>query len=795
MTISTTTRIVTHNGNGVTVNFTYPFKIDDAADLLVYLKSGSVFVLKSLGTDYSLTGVRNPGGGTVTFIVAPVSATGNVRFLRRTALNQLVDYITNDDFPAEIHEAALDKLTMAVQDYLGDSLTLDATADYWEAESKVIKNVADPVDPQDAVNKQYIEEHYTATAVTEFVQSGSGAVARTASSKMREILSVADFGASGNGISDATSALSSAVAAALAADAILYWPAGTYLTAANIPNFHVVRHYGPGVVKRGSDLFHVDPGAYDHNTLYVSPSGNNTNDGLSASQPFLTIQAAFDAMVGYGPPLNGSWAVQLAAGTYTTGVYIYGLRSRYPIVLKGPSVGGHPNVPTAIIDGGGLPANSVLVYFQNYMQITAQDVKLINVNASSVALEADYHCILSTNNVHITGGAYTGINVSGHTRLNLSGGIIDGPKYGVNIYGSSQGTVGYGGSAGANRPLIKNCIIAGVWFAGGYGHIDYCDLQNNARNVYLINNSRAHVMGCACSGASIADVVVEGASTWFNDTIVPNTFSSTRAFAHGGCFEQGADSYRFQYDKTTDRFKFGGNSVTTPVAKFEFQCSATTSGSSYNSNTLAVMDFSGTTNWFGLSGPGNSVTGLMWSAPSKPAQGAFYYSFSTDSFEIWGANQGHSWRLDATKFGPSQDNVRSLGDGSLRWSTVYAGTGTINTSDAREKQDIQEVLDAERRVATAIKASFGRYRFKDAVKVKGSKARWHFGVTAQAVRQAFKAEGLDARDYGMFCYDEWPEIAERRDDDGNVIKEYRPAGNRYGLRYDELFAFIIGATV
>ena len=136
---------------------------------------------------------------------------------------------------------------------------------------------------------------------------------------------------------------------------------------------------------------------------------------------------------------------------------------------------------------------------------------------------------------------------------------------------------------------------------------------------------------------------------------------------------------------------------------------------------------------------------------------------------------------------PDADNTRTLGDASFRWSVVYAGTGAINTSDEREKQDIAALDAAEKRVAVALKSLVKKFRFKDAVQAKGDDARIHVGVVAQEVMAAFQAEGLDPMRYALVCYDEWPAEV----DDHGV--ETRPAGNRYGVRYEELLAFVVAA--
>jgi hypothetical protein len=111
MTVSTLVNRVDYTATGITSVFAYPFRIFADADLKVY-KAG---VLKTLTTHYTVSGAGNVGGGNVTFVGGEVLPSGAIAIIRSIAQTQAVDYVANDFFPAETHEAALDKLTMLIQ--------------------------------------------------------------------------------------------------------------------------------------------------------------------------------------------------------------------------------------------------------------------------------------------------------------------------------------------------------------------------------------------------------------------------------------------------------------------------------------------------------------------------------------------------------------------------------------------------------------------------------------------------------------------------------------------------------
>jgi len=166
--------------------------------------------------------------------------------------------------------------------------------------------------------------------------------------------------------------------------------------------------------------------------------------------------------------------------------------------------------------------------------------------------------------------------------------------------------------------------------------------------------------------------------------------------------------------------------------------------------------------------------------------------------------------------GSARDNAIDLGRPDVRFDDIYATNGTIQTSDANEKQQIAALTDAEITAAKAISALFKTFKWNSAVEGKGDAARTHVGVIAQDVEAAMTAAGLDAGDYAFFTSNTWwetqTEVPAVEADEENDIEaqeaytrtdtydtaEEAPDGaterTRMGIRYPELLAFVGAAT-
>lgn len=145
------------------------------------------------------------------------------------------------------------------------------------------------------------------------------------------------------------------------------------------------------------------------------------------------------------------------------------------------------------------------------------------------------------------------------------------------------------------------------------------------------------------------------------------------------------------------------------------------------------------------------------------------------------------------------DAICDLGTYYNRFRIGKFSSGTSTTSDGREKRNIEELNEAELRVATRCKSLLRKYQRTEALELKGDDARLHFGIIAQDLEQAFADEGLDAHRYAMFLEDTWYVTEE----DGETfpvleavpeeLRESAVQKSLKGIRYEQLLAFIIAA--
>lgn len=170
-------------------------------------------------------------------------------------------------------------------------------------------------------------------------------------------------------------------------------------------------------------------------------------------------------------------------------------------------------------------------------------------------------------------------------------------------------------------------------------------------------------------------------------------------------------------------------------------------------------------------------TGSTTAAAARTALGlgtAAIATVGTSGNNLGLLNTANTWSAAQAILGvtPVTDGGSNCGTGALRWATVFAQTGTINTSDAREKTPVRGLSSVELKASAELARAIGAYKWLASVEEKGHDAREHIGMTVQRAIEIMAESGLEPMAYGFICYDEWE------------------GGDRYGFRMDELNAFI-----
>jgi hypothetical protein len=136
MTIGTQLNSITVDGNGATTTFAYPFLIPAASDaIVIYTAVGGVQTTLS-STQFTITGIGSPNGGTVTYPLAgsPIPSGSFLTVARILPEIQGTSISGQGPTFASI-EAALDYLTMLIQQITGT------------ASRAIVVNPADPPNP------------------------------------------------------------------------------------------------------------------------------------------------------------------------------------------------------------------------------------------------------------------------------------------------------------------------------------------------------------------------------------------------------------------------------------------------------------------------------------------------------------------------------------------------------------------------------------------------------------------------------------------------------------------------
>lgn len=484
--------------------------------------------------------------------------------------------------------------------------------------------------------------------------------------------------------------------------------------------------------------------------IHVSPTGDDSNSGFNADYPKQTVQSAFDSLSELGPYLMGSWAVHLVDGVHTDGGVLQYMQTENPLLVYGDSK------ESTIIDGTTATTTSGLNFnVCGNIRVANLTVRNWAGAGSGIIFQNGTRGVIDT--CLAQDNTEANFNCSEDSEIVLVGVCESvGSKYGLRVYRNSSASVGDNTNAititgatgagivsrdGSQIVTVDNLIITG------------CNAFSSTSAIWIYKNSYLELRTCTITGNS-KGVVAEHSGILDTQTGTRNVSGNT------------IDYQITDFSADRSHYSSGG------TATQKWVVNSAPSGLSFSGGYDLIVD-------------SENATGLQFLTAGQNINIDFDKTsrithVAADSTLRLTAN-GAEYRLSGSSLYPATDGVANLGQSFARWNTVYASSGVVTTSDGRLKQQVLDITEKEKRVALAIKGQLKSFKFNDAVHNKGNEARVHFGVIAQDVKAAFESEGLAAEKYGLFCFDEWE------------ADENTQAGDRLGVRYDELLIFIISA--
>jgi hypothetical protein len=597
-----------------------------------------------------------------------------------------------------------------------------------------------------------------------------GAVQQTVQTKLDQSVSVKDFGAVGDGVTNDTAAFTAANASS---GQEIYVPVGTYVI--NPATVLTKRFYGPGVISG-----YVGAGA-------VTFTGAGLNDiTLTGSyvqarplQIVLRVNAVNQTGISGAPSPCDTFEYSLNGGV--TFISTYDAYNPVDDQVYALPLGMNALIGYTLSAPVGLPGTGIVPVFASNTGHTVGNTWAFTLNPNPQVLDTKSGVITKN------GSPIMGVNGTTETNTFLGKDVFGN----LNNAGNQNTVVGWRAMY-ANTTGYANTVMGVTAMPDNTSGFNNTAIGANAlfKNTTGITNTAVGIYASQANTSGAGNVSIGSDANAYNTTGDGNTATGTQSLYHNTVGVENAALGLYALRGGPQSFGNGtSQNYCTAIGSYSLyegggQMNAAIGYSAGlknkgNFNTYLGAETGSVTTE--ISGGFNIFIGYRSgqnAAQSNTGQNSIAIGDGTyttgDNAVAIGSGVSSAANIftvcngSHTFFRPGVDNVTALGAPSNLWSVVYSATPAINTSDERKKQQIKPIDKAALRAWA--KVEYCQFKFNDAVEAKGDGARWHIGLIAQRVKDAFESEGLDAFEYGLLCYDEW---------DG---------GDSYGIRYEEALA-------